>query len=124
MRNIVLSVGRVLVSLQIKGCGLCREDCDISVLATICGVMLFLYIIYVYYMCIIVSVQSIADSIRSVFVIIGIYIFVTVSYVLSAVSVLVPVKVGVPLYTVQKRFERNFLPLSVIQHHRLILFLI
>jgi hypothetical protein len=44
VRNIVLSVERVLVSLQIK-CGLCREDCGISVLATICGVMLFMYII-------------------------------------------------------------------------------
>ncbi len=44
VRNIVLSVERVLVSLQIKGCGLCREDCDISVLVTICGDMLFMYI--------------------------------------------------------------------------------
>jgi hypothetical protein len=49
VRSHVLSVERVLVSLQIKGCGLCREDCGISVLAT---TYLWGYVIYVCYLCI------------------------------------------------------------------------
>jgi hypothetical protein len=57
---------------------------------------------YVYYMCIIVSVQSIADSIRSVFVIKGMYIFV-VSVLVSAVNDLVPVKVLVFYSTLSKK---------------------